>query len=152
MKTMILGLTTLMSAMAMAATCPNYNGAFLCKNENMEQPMNIRTEVVDGVYHYSLDNSQVIADGVTRPVEYQGGVFDMSATCNEEKVTVKIVLPGGEGDNESCGAEKWDLLYTLNFHPHGNNITEKHHSDTVCGSGATFPNNDDDQLECTPQQ
>jgi hypothetical protein len=151
MKMMILALTTVLSTVAAsAATCPNYNGNFMCKNETMEQAMSIKTEVVDGVYHYSLDESKVIADGVTRPVEYQGGVFDIAATCTEEKVTVKIVLPGGEGDNEACGVEKWDLFYTLNFHPNGANITEKHFSETVCASGTVIPNNDNDQLECTP--
>lgn len=151
MKTMILGLTTLMSASMALAACPTYNGKFLCKNESIEQALTLKTEVVNGVYQYSVDDTTVIADGVVRPVNFQGGVYDMAASCTAEKVTVKIQFPGGEGDNEACGAEKWDLFYTMNFHPNGNNITESHSSEAVCGSGKVVPSEDAGTLECTRQ-
>jgi hypothetical protein len=154
LKKVTAGLTVaLFTTAAVAATsCPTYNGKFLCKNESLEQEMNLKTQVVNGVYQYSLDEATVLADGVTRPVTFQGGVYNMSAVCSEEKVTVKVQFPGGEGDNEACGAEKWDLFYTLNFHPNGENITETHHSDAVCASGKVVPSQDEGSLECTLQK
>ncbi len=150
MKTMILtAAIVLTSAVSAMAACPVYNGKFMCTGDGIEQEMSLKTEVVGGVYQYSLDTTTIIADGVVRPVDFQGGVFDMSATCSEDKVTVKVLFPGGEGDNEACGAEKWDLFYTLNFHPNGNNITETHFSEAVCASGKVIPSSDEGKLECT---
>jgi hypothetical protein len=146
-----IGLTVALSTTAAVAatSCPSYNGKFMCKNDSIAQELNLKTEVVKGVYQYSMDDSTVIADGVTRPVTFQGGVYNMSAVCDDTKVTVKVQFPGGEGDNEACGTEKWDLFYTLNFHPNGKNITETHHSDAVCASGKVVPSEDEGTLECT---
>lgn len=151
MKAILIGLTALMSSGFAMAACPSYNGNFMCKGEGIEQAMTLKTEEVNGVYQYSLDTTTVIADGVVRPVEFQGGIFDMAATCAEDHVTVKIQFPGGEGDNEACGAEKWDLFYTLNFQPNGPNITETHHSDAVCASGKVVPSEEKGTLECVRQ-
>lgn len=150
MKTLMTTLAVLMTATS-AIACPVYNGTYVCKNESMEQVMNLKTEMVNGQYQYSVDSTTVIADGVTRPVDFQGGIFNIAATCSPDKVSVKIELPGGEGDNEACGAQKWDLYYTLNFHPNGTNITESHSSAAVCADGTTIPSGDDDTMECTPQ-
>ncbi|MGZ5279345.1 MAG: hypothetical protein ACXWC9_05360, partial [Pseudobdellovibrionaceae bacterium] len=134
-------------ATAMAA-CPTYNGTYLCKNDSMEQTLNLKTEVVNGQYQYSLDTTTVIADGAVRPIDFQGGIYDIAASCTADKVTVQVKFPGGEGDNEACGTEKWDLFYTLNFSPNGSNITESHFSNAVCASGAVIPSGDEATMDC----
>lgn len=151
MKKLMTTLTVLMTAATAVAGCPTYNGTYACKNDSMEQVMNLKTSVVNGQYQYSLDATTVIADGVTRPVDFQGGLYNINAVCSDEKVTVKIQLPGGQGDNEACGAQKWDLYYTLNFHPNGINFTESHSSATVCEDGKSIPSGDDSTMECVLQ-
>jgi hypothetical protein len=106
MKTVWIILGLVFSTSLAQAECPSYNGKFLCKGQGIEQQLTLKTEVKEGVYQYSLDDTTVVADGVNRPVNFQGGIYDMAATCEASKVTVKIVFPGGEGDNEACGTEK----------------------------------------------
>lgn len=141
---------SLFSVSAMAA-CPSYSGKYLCTGDGIEQEMSLKTEVLaDGLYQYTLDDAIVIADGVTRPVSFQGGIFDIAASCTENDVTVKVVFPGGEGDNEACGVEKWDLLYTLIFTPDGANIAETHYSEAVCANGRVVPSEEKGALSCVP--
>lgn len=132
------------------AGCPSYSGKYLCTGDGIEQEMNLKTDMVDGKYQYTLDDAIVLADGVTRPVNFQGGLFDISATCTETDVTVKVLFPGGEGDNEACGAEKWNLLYSLIFSPAGLNINETHYSEAICESGKLVPTEEKGALSCVP--
>ena len=151
MKKLMTTLTVLMTAAPSLAVAQIYTVIFACKNDRLELVIIFKTSVVNGQYQYSLDATTVIADGVTRPVDFQGGLYNINAVCSDEKVTVKIQLPGGQGDNEACGAQKWDLYYTLNFHPNGINFTESHSSATVCEDGKSIPSGDDSTMECVLQ-
>lgn len=137
-------------SMTTQAACPSYSGKYLCSGDGIDQEINLKTEMVGDQYQYTLDDAVVLADGVTRPVNFQGGIYDISATCAEDNVTVKVLFPGGEGDNEACGADKWDLLYTLMFSPNGANIAETHYSDAVCGNGTVVPSDEKGSLNCVP--
>lgn len=150
-------LTSVFSVAANAA-CPSYTGKYLCtgndkdddKDNDIVQEMNLKTEMIGDQYQYTLDDAIVLADGVTRPVKFQGGVFDIAASCTEDSVTVRVMLPGGEGDNEACGAQKWDIFYTLMFKPDNTNIAENHYSEAVCADGKIVPSEEKGELSCVP--
>jgi hypothetical protein len=152
MKKTLIVMALGLAAFSAQANCPNYTGKYLCSGDGIEQEMNLKTEIVDGKYQYTLDDAVVVADGVTRPVDFQGGIYDIAATCSANDVTVKVLFPGGEGDNEACGAEKWNLLYTLSFSPAGTNINETHYSEAICESGKVIPTEERGTLSCVPVQ
>lgn len=133
MKTLLMSLVTCASAVAMA--CPTFNGTYECSGGGLEQVLTVKTEMVGSVYKYSIDESVVQADGVSRPVDFQGGVYDMTASCQKETLNVDIVLASGQGDNPDCGNDTWNLVYALSFTPNGAQINEAHAGKTVCGSG-----------------
>ncbi len=149
MKVLLFSIVAMVSVTA-SAVCPSYSGKYMCTGDGIEQEMNLKTEEVNGQYQYTLDDAIVLADGVTRPVNFQGGLYDISASCSEDNVTVKVLFPGGEGDNEACGVEKWNLLYTLVFAPAGLNINETHYSEAVCESGKVVPTEERGNLVCVP--
>ncbi|MEZ0391723.1 MAG: hypothetical protein ACAH59_05880 [Pseudobdellovibrionaceae bacterium] len=140
MKMMLITLATLVSASALA--CPTFNGAYLCKGDGLEQTLNVKTEVVDGVHKYSLDDTSVLADGQYRKVNFQGGEYDMAATCKDQNLTVNIKFGGGEGDHPDCGPQKWDLIYSLSFSQNETGINETHGGQAQCADGKTYPTED----------
>jgi hypothetical protein len=98
----------------------------------------VKTEVVNGVYQYSIDESVIVADGKSHTVNFQGGQYPMTAACKDASLNVDITLDGGSGDNPDCGNEAWNLVYSLNFTPMtaaGDKIAEKHAGKTVCAGG-----------------
>lgn len=140
MKLAVMSFVSLLSISALA--CPTFNGEYECKGEGMEQTLNVKTEVVNGVHQYSLDDTTVIADGQFRKVNFQGGLYDMAASCKNQTLDVKILFDGGEGDSPECGTQKWNLLYVLSFTENGKNITENHAASLMCEDGKTFPTDD----------
>jgi len=141
MKMMIATFVSGLSLSA-AAGCPTFDGTYECKGEGVEQIMSVKTNVTNGVYTYSLDESMVQADGVYRKVDFQGGVYDIAASCVKDSLKIDVKFDGGEGNNPDCGNEKWNLIYTLNFTPQGQNILENHSGATVCASGKHVPSDD----------
>jgi hypothetical protein len=146
MKLFITSVISLLATSAMA--CPQFNGTYACHGDGIDQTIQLKTQVVNGVTQYSMDDAQVLADGVYRKVSYMGGQYDIAATCKDQTASINIVLDGGVGDNAECGADKWNLLYTLNWTPAGNNISEVHFSSTVCGNGKVVPSNEKGTMTC----
>lgn len=141
MKMMLATLVSVFSMSAMA--CPTFNGTYECAGEGMEQTMTVKTEVINGVHQYSLDDARVLADGQYRPVDFMGSTYDMSASCLANgSLKLDIKFDGGVGDNPDCGPEAWNLIFTMNFKPNGNNILESHEGATVCSSGKRVPADD----------
>ena len=136
-------LATLVSCFSISAfACPTFNGTYECKGEDMEQVINVKTTVVNGVSQYALDETVVLADGVFRKVNFQGGLYDIAASCVNSSLKIDVKFDGGVGDNPDCGNEAWHLLYTLNWTPQGQNILENHSGMTVCASGKKVPSDD----------
>jgi hypothetical protein len=153
MKSLIVSFLALTSVSAWAA-CPTFNASYLCKGEGVEEKLNVKTTLVNGVAQYQIDDTTVLADGVYRNVNFRGGQFDMAASCANNTLTLKILLDGGEGDNPACGAEKWNLRYNLNWTPAANkkDVNESHTGETVCASGKTIPSDDmKGSMVCVPQ-
>lgn len=146
----LIGAFFLVVSVGALAECPIYNGKYFCKGDGIEQEMTLKTETVNGVIQYSLDDTNVIPDGVTRPTNFQGGVFDISATCDATEVKVKVLFPGGEGDNPDCGTQKWNLIYSLIFQPDGININETHYAEAVCENGTVVPTEGKGTMSCVP--
>jgi hypothetical protein len=149
--TMRFTIATLISAFALSATassCPVFNGTYQCEGDGIEQELTLKTEIVSGVTQYSWDDTQIRADGQYRKVAFMGGEYDMAASCQKETLTINVVFDGGEGDNEDCGKDKWNLLYTLNFTPNGQNISETHSSSTVCANGKVIPSEARGSMSC----
>lgn len=151
MKMFFAGLVSLISASAFA--CPTYNGTYECSGDGIEQTLNVKTVMVNGIPQYSIDETQILADGAYHKVNFMGGQYDMSATCKTpDTLTVNVLLDGGDGDSDECGAQKWNLLYTLNWTPKGANISETHSSSTVCQDGKVFPSGVQGSMTCVLQR
>lgn len=142
-------ISTLIAGFSLSASaCPTFNGTYACEGDGIQQTLKVKTSQVNGVSQYTIDETTVLADGQYRKVNYQGGLYDIAASCKAQTLNVNIMFEGGEGDNESCGAEKWNLRYGLSFTPNGENITEAHQATTVCQSGKEFPTDMKGSMNC----
>ena len=149
-----LALVGLVSAfVANSWACPTFNGTYKCKTQSQDKILTLATKDIAGVTHYQLDGSEILADGTYRKVRYEGGDYDMAASCQADTLSLKVKFQGGAaGESPACGALKWDSLYILSWTPKGtNDVTEHTSGATLCEGGFEVPNDVSDSFNCVKQ-
>ncbi len=146
----LLGVVTAMATSSWA--CPTFNGTYRCKTQSQDKMISLSTTESAGLTKYVLDGSEIQADGKYRKVRYEGGDYDMAASCKDKTLSLKVKFPGGaSGESPACGAQKWDVLYILSWTSQGSDVTEHTSGATLCDDGREVPNDVSDSFNCIKQ-
>jgi hypothetical protein len=130
----LLAIAVLFSSTGFA--CPSFDGNYSCSGDGIDQSLDIQTRSEQGVTIYTVDKTDITADGKPRNLFFMGGFYEVTAACKSaSSVSISIKMNGGIGDNDACFQQAWSYVYNTNWTAKGSQIEETHVGLTVCADG-----------------